>query len=106
VRILFDQGTPVPLRDVLTAHSVETTYERGWSTLENGELLTVAEQDGFEVLITTDLNLKHQQNLKHHDISIVVLTTPSWPRIQQAVGAIIRTIDEAVAGSYVEVKIP
>ena len=70
--------------------------------MENGELLDAAEQEGFELLLTTDLNLKHQQNLEHRGISIVVLTTPSWPRIQRAVGA----VDEAVAGSYVEIEIP
>jgi len=74
--------------------------------LGNAELLTVAEQNGFEVLITTDLNLKYQQNLKHRGISIVVLTTPGWPRIQQVVDAIVRSIDKVVAGSYFEVEIP
>jgi len=37
-----------------------TAFERGWSTLKNGELLDIAEEEGFEVLITTDLNLRHQ----------------------------------------------
>ena len=106
MRILFDQGTPVPLRKTLTPHIVETTYERGWSTLENGELLDAAERYGFEVLVTTDLNLKHQQNLEHRCISVVVLTTPSWPRIQRAVDVVAKTIDEAVLGGYVEIEIP
>lgn len=106
MRVLFDQGTPVPLRHTLTVHVVETTYERGWSTLGNGEFLDAAERDGFEVLVTADLNLKHQQNLEHRGISIVVLTTPSWPRIQRAADAVVRAIDESVAGGYVEIEIP
>jgi hypothetical protein len=47
MRILFDQGTPVPLRDALTGHTVETTYERGWDRMSNGDLLTAAETAGF-----------------------------------------------------------
>jgi hypothetical protein len=42
-------------------HAVETAYERGWSSLENGELIAAAEAAGFEVLVTTDKNLKYQQ---------------------------------------------
>jgi len=61
MRVLFDQGTPTPLRDVLVEHHVETAYERGWSALENGELLEVAEAEGFDVFVTTDRNLQYQQ---------------------------------------------
>jgi hypothetical protein len=106
VRVLFDQGTPVPLRKVLTTHSIETAYERQWATLGNGELLTVAEREGFEVFVTTDLNLRHQQNLAAWRIAVVVLSTPSWPRIKQAADAIIGAIDNAALGSYTEVQIP
>jgi hypothetical protein len=51
MRILFDQGTPVPLRDHLPGHIIETAFELGWSTLENGALLAAAE-GSFELLIT------------------------------------------------------
>jgi predicted nuclease of predicted toxin-antitoxin system len=63
VRILFDQGTPVPLRDSLTQHDVSTTYELGWATLRNGELLDAAEREGFALLVTTDSHLRYQQKL-------------------------------------------
>lgn len=54
VQVLFDQGTPVPLRRYLVTHAVSTVFEKGWSTLQNGELLNRAEREGFEVLVTTD----------------------------------------------------
>ena len=57
-------------------------YEKGWSTLANGELLLAAEQEEFEILVTTDQNIKHQQNLANNRLAIVVLTTTSWPIIQ------------------------
>jgi hypothetical protein len=105
VLILFDQGTPVPLRHELK-HSVETAFERQWSALANGDLLTQAEQEGFEVLVTTDGNLRYQQDLSSRRIAIVVLKTPSWPRIKQSLAEVISAIDQAVPGSYTEVEIP
>lgn len=63
MRILFDQGTPAPLREALTQHEVATAYERGWSKLKNGELLDAAERDGFEVFVTTDSRLRYQQEI-------------------------------------------
>jgi len=52
MRILFDQGTPVAIRNAFRGHVVRTANEEGWSTLSNGELLRVAEEAGFEVLLT------------------------------------------------------
>ena len=106
MRVLFDQGTPVPLRESLTRHEVATAYERGWSNLTNGELLDTAEQEAFTVFVTTDLSLKYQQNLSARRIAIVALTSTSWPRIQRAIGAIVRAIDDASEGTYTEVEIP
>src|SRR6185436_13210352 len=63
MKILFDQGTPVPLRRHLSSHIVDTAFERGWSALSNGGLLDVMEQEGYEILITTDQNLRYQQHL-------------------------------------------
>ncbi len=82
MRILFDQGTPVPLRQTLVEHSVETAYERGWARLTNGSLLAAAESAGFSLLITTDKNLRYQQNLARSPLAILVLPTTRWPQIQ------------------------
>jgi hypothetical protein len=60
MRVLFDQGTPVGIRDSLPEHIVRTAREQGRSTLLNGELLRAAEK----VLLTTDTNLPYQQNLE------------------------------------------
>jgi hypothetical protein len=75
VKILFDQGTPVPLRNSLRDHEIVTAFERGWQTLENGDLLRTAEADGFHAIVTTDKNLRYQQNLANRLLSIVVLMT-------------------------------
>ena len=49
MRILFDQGTPVPLRRCLPGHQVDTAYARGWSCVSNGDLIRSAEQGGYEL---------------------------------------------------------
>jgi len=70
--ILFDNGVPRPLRKRLQPHRIVTTQELGWEQLKNGELLRTAETD-FDVLITTDSNIKFQQSLPTRDIALIVL---------------------------------
>ena len=106
MKILFDQGTPVPLRHALPTDSVTTVYEQGWSTLKNGELLAVAEQAGFDVFVTTDQNLKHQQQLTGRRMAILVLGSTSWPRIQRHSIAIRQVVEQLTPGSYYEFPIP
>lgn len=106
MRILFDQGTPVPLRNYLLPHSIETAYEKGWSNLENGDLLTEAEVAGFDALVTTDQNLRYQQNLAGRKISIVVLLTTSWPRIKGHAALVVQAVEKLNPGSYEEVSFP
>jgi len=91
VKILFDQGTPAPLRANLANHQVSTAYEMGWSNLSNGELLEAAEMS-FELLITTDRNLRYQQDLTRRHLAIIVLPTTSWPQIQQHTDAIVAAV--------------
>jgi len=106
MKLLFDQGTPVPLREHLPNHTVWTAHEKGWSNLKNGDLLTQAESDGFDVLITTDQNLRHQQNLTGRKIGVVVLMTTSWPRIRNHTDLIVQVIDNIQAGGYEEISFP
>jgi hypothetical protein len=56
--VLFDQGTPAPLRSFLAGHAVKRTQDMGWDTLSNGELLDAAEKAGIEILLTTDKNIR------------------------------------------------
>ncbi len=106
MRVLFDQGTPVPLRQALLGHNVSTAYELGWATLKNGELLRSAEEAGFEVLVTTDANLKYQQNLAARQIAVVVLSTTSWPRIRVVAKSVSAAVNSVSTGSYVEGVVP
>ncbi len=106
MRVLFDQGTPAPLRHELPLHSVETAHERGWATTRNGDLLQAAEDAGFDVLITTDQNLQYQQNLAERRIAIIVLNTTSWPRIRTASAAIAAAVIQCATKRFIEISIP
>ncbi len=79
MKILFDHGTPAPLRSDLYGHAVDTAKERGWDRLGNGELLDIAESEGYELLITTDQSMRHQQNLAGRQLAVIVLLSTTWP---------------------------
>jgi len=106
MRILFDQGTPVAIRDALMDHSVRTANEQGWSTLSNGELLRVAEETGFAVLLTTDTRLPQQQSLKGRQRAVVILSKNRWVLIRPRMSEIVSAVNSAVLGTYSVVEIP
>jgi len=105
VRVLFDQGTPVPLRRHLPEHRVDTAYERGWSKLRNSALLERAEDDGYQLLITTDQSLRYQQDLANRELAVLVLMSTAWPRIRLRTEATRAEIDEIGRGECIEVEV-
>ena len=106
MKILFDQGTPAPLRHALGGHEIVTAYELGWHGLQNGDLLRSAEAQGFVVLVTTDTNLRYQQNLANRQLAILVLMTTGWRRIRRHVKLLAGAIAAIAPGSYVELPFP
>jgi hypothetical protein len=105
MKILFDQGTPVPLRRELSGHDVVTANEQGWSILSNGDLLQAAET-AFDALITTDQNLQYQQNLTGRRLAILVLPTTSWPRIQRHAALVVAAVNSLRPGDFRELTFP
>jgi hypothetical protein len=106
MRVLSDQGTPLPIARSLAAHTVRTTRQEGWATLKNGDLLQMAEEAGFEVLLTTDNSIAYQQNLRSRKIAIVVLTRNRWRIVQRTIPKIVAAVDAATPGSYQLIEIP
>jgi hypothetical protein len=106
MRILFDNGTPRGVVAALAGHVVEEARARGWDNLKNGELLAAAEAAYFDVFVTTDRNLRFQQNLVARKIAIVVLSKARWKLIRARLPAIAAAIAAATPGSFVEVDIP
>ena len=81
MHILFDKNVPVGVRRFLPKHEVQTVVDMQWpDQLENGELLKVAEQSGFDVLVTADQNIRYQQNLTGRKLSLLVLGSNIWRR--------------------------
>ena len=106
MHILFDQGVPFPISRSLTDHTVDVSTDMGWDRLRNGELLIAAEQAGYDALLTTDKNLRYQQNLQGRRIAIIVISHAQWPTLKPHVARIVEAVDATVSGSYVEVDIP
>ena len=105
MKILFDHGTPAPLRRYLEGHSVDTAAEMGWDTLGNGDLIDRAEQDGYEVLITTDQSIRYQQNLVGRRLTIIVLLKNAWPYVRLRTEDIRTVLDEIQPGELREIPI-
>ena len=106
VKILFDHGTPAPLRHHLREHSVDRSAERGWELLENGELIQRAEEEGYKVIVTTDQSIRYQQNLAGRKLAVVVLMATAWPRVRLRTAEIRTVVEEARPGELREVPIP
>jgi hypothetical protein len=106
MRVLFDQAVPVPLRIFLEGHTVRTAAQEGWDRLRNGELLAAAEEAQFDVFLTTDKNLRYQQNLAVRKVAVILLNKQQWPELRAHASLIVAAVNAAIAGSYAEVNIP
>lgn len=77
MRILLDECVPRPLKRELSNYEIRTVVEMGWSGKKNGELLSLMAQEGYTLLLTTDQNLRYQQNLQQAKVAVVILIAPS-----------------------------
>lgn len=107
MRILFDKNVPVGVRRFLSAHEVYTVVELNWPLqLENGELLKAAEDAAFDVPLTSDQNIRYQQNLTGRKLSLVVLGSNIWPIVRTYEAAIASAVVAALPGSYQFIEMP
>jgi hypothetical protein len=104
--VLFDHGTPRGIARALQGHTVKEARAQGWDTLSNGELLKVAEEAGFDVLLTTDTNLPHQQNLEGRKLAIVILSRNRWSLVRPVMQQIAKAVNAARPGTCTVVEIP
>lgn len=91
---------------MLESHEVVTAFEQGWGTLQNGALLQAAEAAGFEAIVTTDQNLRYQQNLAELGLAILVLMTTDWRLIRQFRDDVVQAVDSLTPGAYRELRFP
>jgi predicted nuclease of predicted toxin-antitoxin system len=108
LNILLDHNLDRRLKRYLTEHEVSTTQECGWANVLNGELISLAEQSGFDVLMTADSNIKSQQLIAGRKIAILVLRAFNnrLTTHVEMVGDIERALSNIRPGEIVEVFHP
>jgi hypothetical protein len=105
VKVFFDECVPRPLRKLLAAHEIWTAQEMGWGRLKNGALIAHAGQSGFDVFVTSDQNLKYQQNLQRNKIALLVLSTNFWPALRENHAGIATALETIRQGEYRELVV-
>lgn len=107
MRVLFDKNVPVGVRHFLLQHKVFTFAAMQWHPqLENGKLLQMAEESGFDVMVTCDQNIQYQQNLAGRKLSLVVLGSNIWPIVRDYGTTIAARVDTAKIGSFDFIEMP
>ena len=105
MRILLDECTPRILKRQLPALAISTVQEMGWSGTKNGALLNLAEGQ-FAVFITTDKNLRHQQNLSGRQLAFILLPSNQVPIVAALTPAIEQAIQTIKPGDFIEIPLP
>lgn len=105
MRILLDECVPRPLKRELTDYEIRTVVEMGWSGKKNGELLRLMSQGGFTILLTTDQNLRYQQNLEQAGVAVVVLIAHSnrLPDLVPLIPDVCSVLSTIAPGQVIEV---
>jgi hypothetical protein len=81
--------------------------QTGWPVqLENGLLLRAAEEAGFDVMVTSDQNIRYQQNLTARKLALVVLGSNIWPIVSSHAAEITKAVDSANPGTYQFIEMP
>lgn len=105
MRILLDEDLPKRLKFRLLEqnHDTNTAQEMGWDGKKNGELLGLLTLNGFDVLITSDKNLVHQQNLNKFNVRVLLLNIKAnrYPYIQPLLNDILQALDSELIDQFV-----
>ncbi len=105
MRVLFDHNVPHKLRRHLPGHEVVTAEEMGWAELVNGQLLRIAEESGFAVMLTADQNIPYQQNLSVRALALVILSTNDWNVIRRHTALVEQALLSAAPGSLQQISL-
>jgi predicted nuclease of predicted toxin-antitoxin system len=105
MNILLDECVPWPMNQLLAGHQCTTAQKRGWGGIKNGELIRLAEAE-FDLFITSDQNIRYQQNLAGRRISIIELSTNDLRRIRAAAAEILAAVASIKPGEFVPLRIP
>ena len=101
MKIIIDECVPSIVKKGLPARDIVTVQEMGWAGIKNGELLRLVAVD-FDVFITSDKNLRFQQNLTALDLAMVLLPSNQVPAVQALLGDLDRSLTDISSGEFVE----
>lgn len=104
MKILLDECTPRILKRLLSGFDIVTVQELGWTGIKNGELLARAEEQ-FDVVVTTDKNLRYQQNLSSRRLAIIELPTNQVPVVAELATAVQDALGTISAGDFIEIPL-
>jgi hypothetical protein len=105
-RLLLDESVPAGLKRLLTEFEVKTAPEMGRAGISNGRLLALAEQNGFDIMVTSDTNNRFQNRLAGRRIALVVATTNHWDTIRSNPVDLMSACNGAAQGAYIVVRFP
>ena len=105
MKILLDECTPRLVKKRMTGHEVRTVQEMGWAGFKNGELLSRLEGQ-FDVFVTTDKNLRHQQNLMGRGFAVLLLPSNQVPTVAALIPDVEAALRSARAGDFIELPYP
>lgn len=106
MKLLLDENIDKRLKTFFDADfDIKTVPERGWQGIKNGTLLELAARE-FDVFITMDKNLEHQQSLANLDMAVIVIRAHSnaFPVVSQIMPQVNQTVREARVGTITHVK--
>ena len=104
MKILLDECVPWPMHRLLVGHECRTAQQCGWGGIKNGDLLELAEME-FPLFITSDQNLRYQQNLAGRRIAILELSTKKLPRIVATADALRAMVEAIQPGEFRQLEI-
>ena len=105
MRILLDECVPYPMHKLIVGHESSTAQREGWGGVKNGELLRLAEGK-FELFITSDQNIRYQQNLADRRLPVLELSTNKLRRIAAGADLILAAIAAMQPGEFRQLQVP
>jgi hypothetical protein len=106
LRALLDHSVPRGLRTVLAGVEIRHAFEMGWHELRSGDLLRAAERDGFDALMMSDKNIRHQNRLGGMRIAVLELGTKHWTTLQRHSETVSAALADLRHGEYRRVAFP
>ena len=104
MRILLDECVPWPMHKLLVGHCCTTAQKRGWHAVKNGDLIRQAEAE-FDLFITSDQNIRYQQNLSGRQIAILELSTNDLRRIMGSADLVREAASIIQPGEYRQLSV-